>query len=116
MTAFNNIEALLRTKHFFQCIGKRVPILEYYAASHIGELWLAHFDYMWVTSAERSVRPGFANFLLRELSDRRVWLNVYTETRRLAREQLAMQDDQLVTRMRLNGLNGVSAIAKKQNS
>jgi hypothetical protein len=77
-----------RKSNFTKCLGKRVPLLEFSAASSPGLLWLSHFNYLWETSREQKVSPGYSNFLRKALLEKKCWLNVYEQIKNISKNCL----------------------------
>lgn len=78
-----------RKSNFTKCLGKKVPLLEFSATSFSGQLWLSHFNYLWETSREQKVTPGYSNFLRKALLEEQCWVNIYEDTKNISKKYLA---------------------------
>lgn len=68
-----------RQTRLTKCIGKKVPVIEFRTNSLPAQLWMSHFDYLWVTSSSRKVYSGFKQLLEKTLRADKDWLNLYNE-------------------------------------
>lgn len=59
------------------CLGQHVPVIQYRVESHAGICYQAHFNYLWKTSENRKVDPGFCERIIREVREERIWLKIY---------------------------------------
>ena len=70
------------------CLGKKVPVTEFRPNSLTAQLWMSHFDYLWETSSDREVRPGFKHLLEKTLREDKVWSILYDEIRTSSKKSL----------------------------
>lgn len=82
-----------RMSSLTKCLGKKVPVFEFSTNSTSGQLWISHFNYLWETSRENTVGPGSSQFLRKELNDDKCWLNVYEDSKNIAKHYLLCHSD-----------------------
>ena len=75
-------------KEDIQCIGRKVPVVEYSFDSYQGQLWKSHFDYLWNTSINREVYPGFCKLLTKKMQEDKIWLEIFHETMKISEKYL----------------------------
>jgi hypothetical protein len=80
-----------------RCLGKKVPIIEFQMNSLPYQLVSSHFEYLWWTSASRKIFPGSADFLLSEMKDRKVWLEIYNKTNAISEEYLEIRQEGILS-------------------
>ena len=72
-----------------KCLGKKVPVMEFSTNSLQSQLWQSHFDYIWDTSADREIYPGFYELLSKIMQTENSWLNNYNEIRKISEKYLS---------------------------
>lgn len=80
-----------------KCLGKKVPVIELQRKSLPCQLMGSHFEYLWWTSASRTILPGSAAFLRKEMIEKKVWLEVYNRINSISKKYLEI-NDQAATR------------------